>query len=582
MGRGKAGKRGRRKKGKGLSENFEADTQGGEVTLGWEKGGIGLSVSFSSDTVKVSLGIGVAAVELDLGELNNSTVSYAFDLYEIEGARDGCTVMLTYRIAGQVTHTEVRKIPDCDEEKEQEKKEKGLPPEGEEPSDHKGAIEASLPGSPWDEGYWLLTMNANYRYAACAVQGLYLGNRLRGYSYYSGRITSLERNKESATTDWYRYRFREEFYQPHSFYPSMIYYEGYPQTTDRSGTYHSLLFHVNYAMRNFLSSRFYQSVSEANVAFLKGPNWKIKQWMKRHGMVQVEWEIPEPTFPVEGAPACSTYRFEYPEMTLQDYHITEKGPPTRKGINYNRGEKKQKRGDEDMDKKCCQMIAQIYKVLAVDEMLKEGFSAPNRLMMEGATGDYLASDYLKIIEFQVRMADHLGIHPIQPDFGDTNLLEAGKQEVATKTVNAHAAIKEILENSHKNNTGNEAILRVLTGFGIALAQLLRSVTEAVERLRGTMDFLGVPLRDKKFTVIMPFNIKALYKEKIVKKGQGEEAVEVKEKALNTEEKLETLLPKFIQNSEQTFLYEGYNDDEPNLMEELKQNDISNIPGVTEQ
>ncbi|NET44670.1 hypothetical protein [Okeania sp. SIO2B3] len=57
-----------------MSKNFEIDTQGGEVTLGWEKAGIGASVVFGADGIKISLGIGIAAVELDLGELNNSKV----------------------------------------------------------------------------------------------------------------------------------------------------------------------------------------------------------------------------------------------------------------------------------------------------------------------------------------------------------------------------------------------------------------------------------------------------------------------------------------------------------------------------
>lgn len=272
----------------------------------------------------------------------------------------------------------------------------------------------------------------------------------------------------------------------------------------------------------------------------------------------------KPLFPTRSFVNSYNFSFEIDEIPLDKYW------------------KKEDLTKPPMKDKCCfskkdlKKLHRIYQVLAVDEMLEEGFYAPNRLIMEGARGDYFADNYLKIIEFQVRMADHLGIHPITPDFGDVDLIKAGKQTVETRTVNAHAAIKEILENSHKNNTGNEAILRILGALGIALSQLLRATTEAVKRIRGTMLFLGVPLVGKEFKVKMPFNVQALYKYKVTKKKQGKKTVEVKEKVLNTDEKLETILPKFVQNSEQTFLYEGYNDDEPNLIDQLNQNDISNI------
>ncbi|NET44669.1 hypothetical protein [Okeania sp. SIO2B3] len=162
--------------------------------------------------------------------------SYAFDLYEIEGARDGCSVVLTYKIAGQVTHTEVRKIPDCEEEKEQKKEQKKLPPKGEKPSEKKGSVAASLPGELWDEGYWLLTMEVNQTNGGCGLKGLYFGSRREEYASYSGQITSIERDKESATVSYNLYWLEEEYYQPRSGYPEMVIKSGDPWIREVSNT----------------------------------------------------------------------------------------------------------------------------------------------------------------------------------------------------------------------------------------------------------------------------------------------------------------------------------------------------------
>ncbi|NEO55911.1 MAG: hypothetical protein F6K54_24295 [Okeania sp. SIO3B5] len=74
---------------------------------------------------------------------------------------------------------------------------------------------------------------------------------------------------------------------------------------------------------------------------------------------------------------------------------------------------------------------------------------------------------------------------------------------------------------------------------------------------------------------MPFNIKALYKVQKVKKKGGKGAVEVEEQELNTTEPMETLLPKFMQNSSQPYFAEVYNDEEPNLIEQLTDNQLNN-------
>ncbi|NEO55912.1 MAG: hypothetical protein F6K54_24300 [Okeania sp. SIO3B5] len=190
MAKGKKGRKGRKNQGKGISENIESELR--EVTLGWEKAGIGASVTFSGDTLVISLGIGIAAVEYDLGEPNNSTVSYAFDLYEISGERDGCTVTLEYRIAGALVKTETRRIPNCEDEKEQEEDKQDQPLE-DDPGEEGGQSSSDdPPGNLWDTGYYLLGLAFNRKTVSVVKTPLYFIYIYRDFINPAGRIIEDE------------------------------------------------------------------------------------------------------------------------------------------------------------------------------------------------------------------------------------------------------------------------------------------------------------------------------------------------------------------------------------------------------
>ncbi len=140
--------RSEKNKSEGKSDNFDVENQGGEITIGFEAAGIGASITISNDDVVLSVGIGIASVEMSLSDPNNSTVSYVWDLYEIEGEREGCYVTLTYRIKGiGKVKEEVRRIPECsDEEPEPEP---GTEPEP--PSPPPPGTSSPIPaGNPFD------------------------------------------------------------------------------------------------------------------------------------------------------------------------------------------------------------------------------------------------------------------------------------------------------------------------------------------------------------------------------------------------------------------------------------------------
>ncbi|HEY9863143.1 MAG TPA: hypothetical protein V6D21_03090 [Candidatus Obscuribacterales bacterium] len=91
-----------------METSIDADESG--ITIGIDDAGFSASISSSG---VLSLGIGVAGVDIDLSNPNNSSIDFAFGLFSIEGQQEGCQVVLTYYIAGVRAMAETRVVPDC-------------------------------------------------------------------------------------------------------------------------------------------------------------------------------------------------------------------------------------------------------------------------------------------------------------------------------------------------------------------------------------------------------------------------------------------------------------------------------------
>ena len=291
--------------------------------------------------------------------------------------------------------------------------------------------------------------------------------------------------------------------------------------------------------------------------------------MRRHNFPSV------PTVPLNNSFGGFTDQwYDSPIIKILDYKIIKKKPPTRKGSNGN-SRRQDERVGEKMDKKCCQMIAQIYDVLAVDEMIDEGFNIPKKWYAPNAIGDKRLDNYMQVQEYQMRMLDHYGVSPFTAEIADANLLKEGKQKLKLQTINGTDAIKQILQNTLKNDTSNKTSLRVLGALSISLGQISKMLSMGVRLIQEVQQFLGMPVFEQEFSVKMPFNFKALLKKQSTK-GKGFKPGQPEpEPELNVSEDLETLLPKFIQNGEQSYTCEVYNDDYPNLIEQLTNNQFNN-------
>ncbi|NEQ37966.1 MAG: hypothetical protein F6K40_17525 [Okeania sp. SIO3I5] len=105
-----------------------------------------------------------------------------------------------------------------------------------------------------------------------------------------------------------------------------------------------------------------------------------------------------------------------------------------------------------------------------------------------------------------------------------------------KYVNANAAIKELLENSYKNDGKNETIIVMIGSRAIALTEIVSAVSRGVRGIRSIMTFVGVPVGEKNFEIKLPFNLKALYKEETRKVKKGKKT-ETEKKLVLSEEPL---------------------------------------------
>lgn len=564
MNKRKRRSKGKRRKGEGLNDNgLETDVSDTEITLGWEKAGIGASITFSEKSVKVSLGIGIAAVELDLGELNNSTVTYAFDLYEIAGSRDGCYVYLEYSIAGTVVKSEARKIPDCEEEKEQEKTPEDNLEEEKASSGGRNRGNDTPSGNLWDEGVWLIGVQTNRNNCDLSDPPMVTARIEEEIVTGTGRLLWYDGRVVGAEVTWQEYLRVDRWYRPTSVSDYMVQREGYPTETQRSYT------SSNVESYKLSQIRYWNAPVHPGWPMerlrLGGTVAHFRHWLNKQ-------RIPNPDYYRDDKTASyfqfSEYANDGSYIKILDYHMFERKPPQRNGGNGVQSNKTKNKRRKSMDEKCCQMIAEIYDVLAVDEIINEGLEIPTELYVPKGQGDKKLENYLQILEYQIRIAAHLGIAPFHWKVKDSNLVKKGNQSLEGQTINGTDAIREILQNTMKTNSSNEASFTAIGSLMIALEQILSTVTEGTRTIREIFQFLSIPVKSQTFKLKLPFNTGALLKKNSPKKDGNKSKGFKPMVELNKTEKAESLLPKMLSQKEREYELEVYDDNYPDLIEQL--------------
>ncbi|MCG5058446.1 MAG: hypothetical protein KA714_10705 [Limnoraphis sp. WC205] len=429
----RTGRSSRNSKPNNIDIETEENEEGGiDLELGVSVAGMGASISTKG---VLKIGIGVAAVELDLKEPNNSKLSYVWDLYQIEGKRNGCSVVLTYSIGGIEVKKETRQIPECEkpepEPEPEPEPDPGNPSPSKLPFGHPmDIVFRVLPGSGYDEGW--------AQWKVLQVEETYSDNRPKTFK----SITTENR----AFVNYYRSTSRTKWdlyaWPPISQSDPRWNYDWEDIWTFRSpGAKGYIPTAVSlYQWFHNVNFRYVGWEYERYVGF-EGPRWWVDNETVNY-FVLIEYQQRLGNLNWRTLHTNLSY---YPgQFHIYCEHIIKKhSSPLPRGVPPIRG--KDKMND------CCKMTAALYEVFAVEEILSNGIKFPNRLIAAGAKDYSEVFNYLDFLSLVVREIDHLGIHPHEVTIKDVDPGTPGDQKISAEFVNATAWAQSLMENSLKND-----------------------------------------------------------------------------------------------------------------------------------
>ncbi|MEM1003155.1 MAG: hypothetical protein AAGH46_10950, partial [Bacteroidota bacterium] len=494
----------------------------------------------------------------DLGEPNNSTVTYAFDLYEISGERDGCTVTLESRIAGKLVKTEIRRIPDCEDEKEEEEdKDDGFSEDdpgvgmGDESSD-------DPPGEPWDVGYYLIGLRVNSSSVFVSNPGLFRVGVTRSYSSVSGAILQDENEEYYYTYKAFHYGFEARYYQTNSGATKLTQQINFPQENRRGADYAG-----DYVWR-------FDGISIPRAAalsgrFIYGENWRVKEYIRSHNLPSRSGFLSSLSFD-----GFTSRKNDATIIKVLGSVVIKKGLPTRRG-NSGKSRRQDEQCGENMDKKCCQMIAQIYDVLGIDEIIDEGFNIPTEMYAPEGKAVKRLDNYPQILDYQMRQVNHTGIGGFDIEVANSGDSKNKSGEIGFKAVNGTDAIRQIAQMLIDIENGKGLFAKAFLSIFITLGEFAPAINIAADTVEQISSFLGMRGGTKRRWITLPFNVLKL--QKITSsKGVGFDKKKKDKKSKQNQVKTdEILLAEILEQSQQSYDFSYYNDNYPDLVEIVSKN-----------
>ncbi len=540
--------------------DVNTDEDGGpEVDFGinWK----GFSLAISSKGV-LKIGIGVAAVELNLKDPNNSKVSYVFELFEIEGERDGCTVVLTYYINGIEAKKETRTIPECEEEE---------PPEPPEPPKPPGAPKSPFgtkPPKPKPNFPDCIPDNARVSYYVTSSSEVCTETNWLDYltfynvwwnnpSFYQKTVRSNIAGFDYENRRWLIQTTTNQIFVPFSHGvaipdPEWVADRNYSreffgsaEAQIKSGIWANVKREVE-ALASVRESgnseevRYYTDIPECAA--------DDDACYKPYEIINYSYTVITPTIVVINPPI---------DPVCADQKKAEKVPKQPPPI----------RGKNVMNEDCCRMTAALYEVFAVDEILSNGIKFPNRLIAAGAKDYSDVFNYLDFLSLIVREIDHLGIHPHEVTIKDVDPGTPGDQKISAEFINATAWAQSLMENSLKNDGEADARLNLQIRLARLLLQTFVSSVAAKYKADAIADFLGVPTQEFAAKPSVPFDI-TLGQRQV--KGFGTQSSDKDKIEKLSNKKVVELLDRFLRESKQDVVCERFDEREQSFLELLQQ------------
>lgn len=479
----------------------------GDIDFGISSAGIGASVSTRGD---VSLGVGIVSVTWNFQNPNESALGFGFNTLTITGEQQGCQIVLSYRILGQIVNQETRQADECKGEEDKGKEGTDTNNQGNEPDPNSGED---------------VSRTSNTQVLDIPPGGYFILQdfQVDVKKYSAGVLTSVTTNFETINSNLIT-GFRNPIFIPEGW---QVLRESGTVTHNKYVTYENSYgkwFVDSLFANNFLKGTFKRHF---NNFYLFNPVHKQKIGIEFSNYVTGVTLAPSPAIS-EGqlfSITASTRVYFQPINKIEPYQ------PKSRGLIM-----------ED-EKEICYRV---YEMLGGDTFYYKGLMVDNSMFIPGGQGMFRMKTYNEIMNIIFRTFSHRTVGEIEFTITDTNKGAKGNQAVQIKTVNAQGYFTNLMKTLVESKNENTDQLNVLVRLGLITSQLMKVLVIASENIKSIIGYLGVPQKDVLEKVDIPFDLSLngqLTKGFSTREDLQKELLKIVDK--DTEEAIEGILDRFL-------------------------------------
>ncbi|MGB3513091.1 MAG: hypothetical protein WBA93_28530 [Microcoleaceae cyanobacterium] len=211
----------------------------------------------------------------------------------------------------------------------------------------------------------------------------------------------------------------------------------------------------------------------------------------------------------------------------------------------------------DMDKQCCNSIKRIEQALGVERLIKEKFYVPNELMIPGSEGGEYAEDYMGIYSRMVSVINQAGFSPFRVELPTPADFPEDEEKPAFSYPSQQAALQAMMSFliDNKIEQRRQSILQIR--LARMSGRMYLTLGKLWFRVTAILDGLGIPTRRKRTKETLEFNLLESKKKPQGFKEGSDELPEFKE----TEDEL---VDDFLQNSVHEFTIDVFKKGEKDI------------------
>lgn len=206
---------------------------------------------------------------------------------------------------------------------------------------------------------------------------------------------------------------------------------------------------------------------------------------------------------------------------------------------------------------CCKSIKRIENALGVERLIKDKFIFPNELMIPGSEGAEYAEDYMGIYSRMISVINQAGFSPFRVELPTPADFPEDEEKPALSYPSQQAALQAVMslliENKIEQRRQSILQLRLARMAG----RMYLTIGKIWYRVTAILDGLGIPVRRKRMQETLEFNLLESKKKPQGFKEGSDRLPEFKE----TEDEL---IDDFLQNSEHEFSIDVFKENEKDI------------------